>query len=187
MSMLSRLKSLFHTICKSRTFIHSIHNNYGRVSSGVKVKIIGEAIVGEDVVIGAKGIDLFERSQIIVTEGAKLKIGNHVGMTSVSIFCKEAITIEDYVNIGAGCLIMDSNFHNTDWRFRENRVNDVSTAVNSPVIVRDHVFIGARCIINKGVTIGARSIIASGSIVIHDIPEDCIAGGNPCKVIKSLK
>lgn len=82
---------------------------------------------------------------------------------------------------------MDSNFHNTDWRIRENRVNDVSTAVNSPVIVRDHVFIGARCIINKGVTIGARSIIASGSIVIHDIPEDCIAGGNPCKVIKSLK
>lgn len=187
MRILSRIKSRFHTIFKSRTFVHIINKNGGRVLNGVKVRIIGEAIAGEDVVIGANGIDLYKRAQIIVTEGAKLKIGSHVGMTSVSIFCKDAITIEDYVNIGAGCLIMDSNFHNTDWRVRENRTDDVATAVNSPVNICNHAFIGARCIINKGVTIGARSIIASGSVVIHDIPADCIAGGNPCKVVKSLK
>lgn len=38
----------------------------------------------------------------------------------------------------------------------------------------------------KGVTIGARSIIAAGSVVVKDIPADCIAGVNPCKVIKYL-
>ena len=187
MSILSRIKSRFHTISKSRAFIQTINKNGGRVLNGVKVKIIGDAKVGEDVVIGAKGIDLYERTQIVVTEGAKLRIGSHVGMTSVSIFCKDAITIEDYVNIGAGCLILDSNFHNTDWRVRENRYEDVTTAVNSPVNICNHAFIGARCIINKGVTIGTRSIIASGSVVVRDIPADCIAGGNPCKVIKSLK
>lgn len=45
---------------------------------------------------------------------------------------------------------------------------------------------GAKCIINKGVRIGARSIIAAGSVVVSDIPSDVIAGGNPCKVIKGI-
>ena len=47
------------------------------------------------------------------------------------------------------------------------------------------MFVGARSIILKGVTIGEHSIIAAGSVVTTDIPADCIAGGNPCKVIKT--
>ena len=43
-----------------------------------------------------------------------------------------------------------------------------------------------RCIILKGVTVGARSVIGSGSIVTKSIPSDCIAAGNPCKVIRLL-
>ena len=54
------------------------------------------------------------------------------------------------------------------------------------IIIEDDVFIGAKCIINKGVRIGARSIIAAGSVVVSDIPSDVIAGGNPCKVIKGI-
>ena len=38
----------------------------------------------------------------------------------------------------------------------------------------------------KGVTIGARSVIGAHSVVTHDIPPDCIAAGNPCKVIRKL-
>ena len=44
-----------------------------------------------------------------------------------------------------------------------------------------------RCIILKGVTVGARSVIGSGSIVTKSIPSDCIAAGNPCKVIRVVK
>ena len=50
----------------------------------------------------------------------------------------------------------------------------------------DDVWIGARCIILKGVTIGERSVIGAGSVVVSDIPADCIAAGNPCKVIRSI-
>ena len=53
-------------------------------------------------------------------------------------------------------------------------------------MIEDDVLIGARCIILKGVHIGARSVIGAGSVVAKDIPSDCIAAGNPCKVIKRL-
>ena len=55
---------------------------------------------------------------------------------------------------------------------------------NSPIQIDDDVLIGTRSIILKGVHIGARTIIGSGSIVTKDIPADCIAAGNPCKILK---
>ena len=39
----------------------------------------------------------------------------------------------------------------------------------------------------RGGTIGTRSIIGAGSVVTKSVPSDCIAAGNPCKVIKTLK
>lgn len=38
-----------------------------------------------------------------------------------------------------------------------------------------------------GVTIGSRSVIGAGSVVTHDIPDDVVAAGNPCRIIRSLK
>ena len=69
---------------------------------------------------------------------------------------------------------------------------DVSDAEKLPgndaaVVIEDDVWIGAHCIILKGVTIGARSIIGAGSVVTKSIPADCVAAGNPCRVIKNLK
>lgn len=61
---------------------------------------------------------------------------------------------------------------------------DSATANSAPIIIEDDVMIGTRCIILKGVIIGARSIIAAGSVVTKSIPADCIAAGNPAKVIK---
>ena len=58
---------------------------------------------------------------------------------------------------------------------------------SAPVVIEDDVWVGAHCIILKGVTIGARSIIGAGSVVTKSIPADCVAAGNPCKVIKNLK
>ena len=56
----------------------------------------------------------------------------------------------------------------------------------SPIFIEDDVWIGAHSIILKGVTIGARSIIGAGSVVTKSIPADCVAAGNPCKVIRKL-
>lgn len=52
------------------------------------------------------------------------------------------------------------------------------------MVINDNVFIGARCIILKGVTIGSKSIIGAGSVVTKNIPEGEIWAGNPAKFIK---
>ena len=69
----------------------------------------------------------------------------------------------------------------------ENKENGAPEGKSeNPIVIEDDVWIGAHSIILKGVTIGARSIIGAGSIVTKDIPCDCIAAGNPCKVKKKL-
>lgn len=55
-----------------------------------------------------------------------------------------------------------------------------------PVTIEDDVWIGGNTTILPGITIGARSIIGAGSVVTKNIPSDCVAVGNPCKVIKRL-
>lgn len=54
--------------------------------------------------------------------------------------------------------------------------------ISKPVTIGDDVWIGGGAIICPGVTIGSRSVIGAGSVVTHDIPEDSVAYGNPCKV-----
>lgn len=90
------------------------------------------------------------------------------------------------MNIGAGCMIMDSNFHSTDWRDRLDRRKDIQNHRNAAVKIGDVVFIGARSIICKGVTIGDHAMIAAGSVVVSDVPANEVWGGNPAKFIKNI-
>ena len=55
------------------------------------------------------------------------------------------------------------------------------------VRILDNCFIGTNCLILPGVTIGPRSVVAAGSVVIRDIPPDTVAAGNPVKVLCSLE
>ena len=132
-------------------------------------------------------IDSYPMSKISVREGAKFIVGKFSGITNTVIQCHESIIIGNYVNVGAGCMIMDTNFHNTDWRIRADRKSDIQkNAKTAPVILEDYVFIGARSIICKGVTIGEKSMIAAGSVVVKDIPKGEIWGGNPAKFIAKI-
>ena len=81
---------------------------------------------------------------------------------------------------------MDSDAHSLNYLERRMPSLDQIKKKNAPIIIEDDVLIGTRSIILKGVTIGARSVIGSGSVVTKSIPADCIAAGNPCKVIKYI-
>jgi acetyltransferase-like isoleucine patch superfamily enzyme len=126
------------------------------------------------------------KGAIYAVKNASVIIGNNVRISSTSIMAKEEIRIDDNVRIGGDTIIMDTDAHNLDWRIRNNRKIDSSTAKTAPIHIKESVFIGTRCIILKGVTIGEHSVIGSGSVVTKDVPANCIAAGNPAKVIKCV-
>ena len=80
-------------------------------------------------------------------------------------------------------LITDTDAHPMD--FLTRRTSNYVTN-SAPVVIEDDAWIGAHSIVLKGVTIGARSIVGAGSVVTRSITADCVAVGNPCRVIKSL-
>lgn len=114
---------------------------------------------------------------------AQIVIGNNVGMSSTRMWIHDKLTIGDNVKIGGGVLLIDTDCHPLDFNVR--RISNEGTK-SAPIAIEDDVWIGAQSIVLKGVTIGARSIIGAGSVVTKSIPADCVAAGNPCKVIKRI-
>ena len=121
---------------------------------------------------------------ICVNDGARICIGNNVGMSSTILRAHKSIVIGNNVKIGGCVTILDSDAHSLNWEKRRNVDEDSACKRDAAVIIEDDVLVGMNTLILKGVTIGARSIIGAGSVVTKNIPADCIAAGNPCKVLK---
>lgn len=133
---------------------------------------------------GVNALCANKRGMIYATHDACISIGDNVGMSSTVLWAHNKIVIGNYVKIGGNCIIIDTDAHNMDYLLRRSPSTD--WGISMPVVIEDDVFIGMNCLILKGVTIGARSIIAAGSVVTKSIPADCVAGGNPARVIRSI-
>ena len=116
---------------------------------------------------------------------ARIEIGNHVGMSGGAICCREHVTIGDNTLLGANTIIADNDMHplKPDNRRYNNRPEDIPA---KPVHIGTNVWVGADVFICKGVTIGDNSVIGAMSVVSRSIPDNCIAAGNPAKVIREL-
>jgi acetyltransferase-like isoleucine patch superfamily enzyme len=112
----------------------------------------------------------------LLTNEAKLTIGNNCGFSGTVIGCFVEIVIGDNVKCGANTLITDS-----DWHPEDSRSSEVK-----PIYIEDNVWLGVNVIVLKGVRIGQNSLIGAGSVVVKDIPANVVAAGNPCKVIRNL-
>ncbi len=116
------------------------------------------------------------------TPGAQIIIGDNVGISGSTISASQSIVIGNNVLIGSGCVICDSDAHPIHPKDR----NDSKKTKSIPIKIEDDVFIGARCLILKGVTIGKGSVIGAGSVVTHDVMPMSIYAGNPAKFIKKI-
>lgn len=188
--LLQKLRTLIkiiHLFRIRRKYYSEIRRNGGYVQTkGLMLDVYGSFIFGNNLIINTIGVDMFTNTHIVVCPNAILSIGNNSGITLTAIYCAEKIEIGNYVNIGAGCLVMDTNFHSTNWEIRMDRKKDIINAKTAPVKIDDFVFIGARSIICKGVHIGEKSLVAAGSVVVKDIPAGELWGGNPAKFIKKI-
>ena len=107
-----------------------------------------------------------------------------MGISGATLCAVEDILIGNNVMIGSGVIITTTDSHPIHWEAR--RLNTEPPA-SAPVIIGDDVFIGARAIILKGVTIGDGAVIGAGSVVTKSIPPRVIAAGNPARIIKEIK
>lgn len=115
---------------------------------------------------------------------ALIRICRGVGISGGSICAAKEVVIGENTLIGADSVICDTDFHGLRPSERRDSVAHVRSA--RPISIGENVFIGTRVIILKGVRVGKNSVIGAGSVVTTDIPENCIAAGNPCKIIREL-
>lgn len=114
---------------------------------------------------------------------------SHQGKITMGDYCLIApgveITSMVQIDIGDNCMLAtEVLIHDSDWHGLYNRLRPFRC--NAAVTLGDNVWIGARAIITKGVSIGENSVIGAGSVVTKDIPANCVAAGNPAKVVKQL-
>ena len=114
--------------------------------------------------------------------GNGIKIGQNVFVNYNCCFLDGAfVTLGNHVRIGPMCQLYTVS-HPIDPMLRRNTVE-----IGHPISIGDDTWLGGGVIVCPGVSIGRRCIIGAGSVVVHDIPDDCMAAGNPAVIKKRFK
>ncbi|MCC9651536.1 acyltransferase [Vibrio sp. MA64] len=110
-----------------------------------------------------------------------LTLGNNSGIgVNAKLDCSAPITIGDRCLMGPDVMMFTSDHV---WDKNANTYFN-SGVTSAPIVIRDDAWIGARCIVLKGVTIGKGATIAAGSVVTKSVPDFAVVGGVPAKLIK---
>lgn len=128
----------------------------------INARIEPGAIIRDEVLIG---------DGAVVMMGAILNIGAVVGkatMIDMGAVLGGRATVGERCHIGAGTVL----------------AGVVEPASATPVIIEDDVLIGANAVVIEGVRVGKNSVVAAGSVVIEDVPENVVVAGVPARIIK---
>lgn len=191
------IKNIIYTIKNLPNAIYSFavfkyrHVNYGKnLKINGKIYCVSNSTegiqIGDNVRInssrGSNPIGGDTRTILFAKGNGKIRIGDGCGISNATIFACEQITLGKQVFVGGGTKLYDTDFH---WLDFERRMQEPG-GKTSPITIEDGAFIGADCIILKGVTIGKKSIIGAGSVVTKSVPDGEIWAGNPAKFIRKL-
>ena len=133
----------------------------------------GRITVRGKVSVGDK-VTFTRNSELLAYENGVIMIGNHVYFNTGTIISTLSVEIGDHVVINAGALLIDHNGYGLDG----------NPAVKKPVKIGDHVWIGMRAIILKGVTVGNNSVVGAGAVVTRDVEPNTVVAGNPARKIR---
>jgi acetyltransferase-like isoleucine patch superfamily enzyme len=113
---------------------------------------------------------------------AKIDIGAFTGFNGN---CRLQLHEPGHIQVGDGCLfggdveVTISDMHPVFDIVSGERINPAAN-----INISEKVWIGAHSIILKGCTIGRETVIGFGSVVTHDIPPNCVAAGNPARIVR---
>lgn len=157
---------------KNRTLRLSIQLNASTDSDQVRDRL--SDIIGSEI---DKSTTIF--APFYTNFGRYITIGKNVFINHACSFLDMGgITIGDNVLIGPKVNLVSEN-HPIDPTQR-------NSLIGKPIVIKNNAWIGASATILPGITIGENSIVAAGSIVTKDVPDNIIVAGNPAKKIKDI-
>jgi serine acetyltransferase/coenzyme F420-reducing hydrogenase beta subunit len=132
--------------------------------------------VGKNATVNVKGnFKVYVGSDIRVLDNAVLTLGSGFCNDGAEITCAKRLTIGRGCAIARNVIIRDYDAHqmlNTDHEIAKD------------ICIGEHVWIGTRAVILKGVTIGDGAVVAAGAVVTRDVPARCLVAGVPAKVVR---
>lgn len=132
----------------------------------------GHFLVEDGAQVDVTGLALtYSGVKIEVLPNARLRLGAVFLNNDVQINCQESVTIGDGVIMASGVVIRDGDDHPIDGRPK-----------TAPIVIEDHVWLGMRAMVLKGVTVGRGSIVAAGAVVTRDVPPQSLVAGVPATV-----
>ena len=132
------------------------------MQEGATLDILGKSLLGDG-------------TKILIGPGGTVSIGDGTFLDGDSrVICFRSVTIGARCAIAWEVTIMDARWH---------RMDDQDTT-DAPVVIGDHVWIGAGASIMPGVTVGDGAVIAAGAVVTDDVPSQTLVGGVPAKIIR---
>jgi len=174
--MIARLNNIWHVLWgKWRLRMCTRVGRLPRVYGSPRMTNLGTLSIGDKFLFFSTTV----RSEMVAYSSGRIEIGNNVFVNyGASISAHQLVRIGDGSQLGSYACLMDNDYHSVEDRSQLGE--------SKPIILGRNVWLGVRVIVLKGVTIGDNAVIGAGSVVTHDIPANCVAGGVPAKVIRTF-
>ena len=120
-------------------------------------------------------VRLAERSRLVF-EGpdGQIELGDDVFLNARSeIRARELVRVGAHCRLAFDVVVMDTNHHDLE-----------GSLTTAPTILGERVWVGARALVLRGVTIGDGAVVAAGAIVTRDVPAGALVAGNPARVMR---
>lgn len=169
--------SYAHSLIAARLHLHAVTSvgPHARTVGRPRIENLGILRIGSHVLLRSTqvAVELCTGPRGILTIGDGVRIN-----TGTSIAAERRISIGDHVRIGPFVNIVDTDFHDLHDRAKRPLPREV--------VIEDHVWIGARASILRGVRVGRGAVIAVGAVVNRDVEPFTVVGGVPAKPIAKI-
>lgn len=161
---------------------------FAEVGRRVRFQTVGNIVGGEYITIGddccfAK--DLYLTAWKVSGKSPEIRIGKNCSFGAYNhISSINKIIIGDGLLTGKWVTIVDNSHGTTDFDSLCVRPWLRPVVSKGPVVIGKNVWIGDKVTILPNVTIGDGVVVAANAVVTKDIPAYCVAGGNPCRIIR---